>query len=658
MAYSPRVIAPVGQSLNKYFKPWLTPEDSFQVMNDVYVRRGVINKRNGFALLARLPSLNTSASLDVSTMTAASPMVITTSANHGLTTGQRIWIDSAAGTGGGTNTNYAALNDSWYEVTVTGATTFTMIGAQPTDNVSRNDWPIQTINGTGFGTYSANTAQIYLSIVGLSTYTVINGPDVLIAFDQVNAFEFNPSSSTWTITTDSSGGNPVETWTGRNWEYFQTYNYYKKLWATNWHDNIKYWDGAHWTVFTRTYDGTHSVTRARVVVAYKNRLIFLNTTENSVNFPNRARWSWAGDPTDVAAFREDFNNGSGWADADTDEDIVGVEFNRDQMIVFFENSVWTLTYTSNDILPFVWQRINVQYGSVSTNAVVSLDQNIVTVSSRGIIASNSTDVARIDLQIPEQVFEIETSLVDSSGTSASNARRVSAVQNYDLQQVIWPYPNEQPSSSTALRQHVRNDRALVYNYQEQTWSIYRVNWTVMTNFRTIDEKTWGNTSTTWGDASWTWGTSFASVDKIILLAGSDSGRIFEISDVYSQEIDDTGATVSFGFEVQTKRYNAFIELGQRCRVEFIDLYLDGNSGSQFDVSVTVDDNINAPIVLRTVDASSTTDTVKRVYVGAYGRNIQFKLLLSDEQIQGTPGQSPFGLQAIIVWTAAAGRLVL
>ena len=548
MAYTPRVIAPIGQALNRYYKPWLTPEDSFQDLEDVYVRRGVVKKRNGFATFARVPSLNANVPLNVSGMSAASPMVVTTSANHGLTSGQRIWIEGAAGGG------FSGLNYSWYEVTVVSPTTFTIAGLQPSGTVSGS---IQVIDSTGFGTYTANSATIYLSIVGLLTYSIQNAPSVLMAFDQRYAYQYNTGTNQFDLT--NTAGPTPETWTGRNWEYFQGYNYYEYLWVTNWNDNIRYWDGALWHNFLPSVDGSVTVSAARVVVAFKNRLILLNTTEGGTEYPNRARWSWSGSPTDTNAFRQDMFNGAGFADADTDDNIVGVEFNRDQMIVFFENSVWTLSYTQNDILPFIWQRVNVQYGSMSTNSVVSLDTNIVTLSPRGAIAANSTDVGRIDLQIPETIFDIESSLIESS---APNFRRVSSVQNFDLQQVIWTYPSEQESGTEVQKKHVRNNAALVYNYAEKTWSTYNVNWTVMCNFRTLDEKTWGNTPTTWGDAAWPWGTSFASVDKLLLLAGSDSGRVFEISDTISQDVDDTGAAVNFGFDVATKRYNAYIEMGQ------------------------------------------------------------------------------------------------
>ena len=42
----------------------------------------------------------------------------------------------------------------------------------------------------------------------------------------------------------------------------------------------------------------------------------------------------------------------------TDEQIISCEFIKDRLIVFFERSTWELAYTGNEVLPFIWQKIN------------------------------------------------------------------------------------------------------------------------------------------------------------------------------------------------------------------------------------------------------------------------------------------------------------
>ena len=53
-------------------------------------------------------------------------------------------------------------------------------------------------------------------------------------------------------------------------------------------------------------------------------------------------------------------DGGGYIDASTEEQIVSAEFIKDRLIVYFERSTWELAYTGNEVLPFVWQKINTE----------------------------------------------------------------------------------------------------------------------------------------------------------------------------------------------------------------------------------------------------------------------------------------------------------
>lgn len=54
MSLVPLVIAPFVTGLDKEVQPWLAPIDSFSVADNVSIRRGVIEKRGGYILLAQL----------------------------------------------------------------------------------------------------------------------------------------------------------------------------------------------------------------------------------------------------------------------------------------------------------------------------------------------------------------------------------------------------------------------------------------------------------------------------------------------------------------------------------------------------------------------------------------------------------------------------
>src|SRR6266480_6487526 len=57
MSYEPKLIAPFENSgLKKWYKPWITGAEAFPQIENVYARRGVVRKREGFRLLAALPA--------------------------------------------------------------------------------------------------------------------------------------------------------------------------------------------------------------------------------------------------------------------------------------------------------------------------------------------------------------------------------------------------------------------------------------------------------------------------------------------------------------------------------------------------------------------------------------------------------------------------
>ena len=57
MSFDPRLIAPFeGGGLEEYYKPWLIGDKAFEVLEDAYAWRGVVRKREGYSLLAVLPT--------------------------------------------------------------------------------------------------------------------------------------------------------------------------------------------------------------------------------------------------------------------------------------------------------------------------------------------------------------------------------------------------------------------------------------------------------------------------------------------------------------------------------------------------------------------------------------------------------------------------
>ena len=155
-------------------------------------------------------------------------------------------------------------------------------------------------------------------VMGLLTYETSNiNQEKLIGFSQTYANIFNTTGVFTNISFDTAGA--AITWTGTDSDFFWGWNYStdatgnKLLWTTNnvRADRIRYFNGSltqGWTIFRPTLNTTASrhLDTALMIVSYRGRLIFLNTKEadglTQTTHPQRARWSWIGDPINANAF--------------------------------------------------------------------------------------------------------------------------------------------------------------------------------------------------------------------------------------------------------------------------------------------------------------------------------------------------------------------
>lgn len=286
------------------------------------------------------------------------------------------------------------------------------------------------------------------------------------------------------------------------------------------------------------YTGPY-VKTAKIIVPFKDRLVLLNTIENNnpngdgtlgtnTAYPNRARYSHNGDPfaqnawyepntSDSSGTANNLSNadGGGFIDAPTEEQIVGAEFLKDRLIVEFERSTWELAYTGNQVLPFVWQQINTELGSESTFSTVPFDKAVLAVGNVGVHACNGSNVERIDQKIPQEVFQIR------NGTQTVN--RVHGVRDYFVEMVYWTYPSAtQPSTYTYP------DRLLVYNYQNQSWSINDDCITAFGYFEQQTDTTWSSTTLTWEEFTATWNSGIIAAQARQVIAGNQQGYTFII----------------------------------------------------------------------------------------------------------------------------------
>ncbi len=536
MSYEPHLITPfVNSGLSQYFKPFNIGNTAFPKLENAYAWRGSVKKREGYKLFKSLPA-------------ADKPV-------QGITT----WINPASLA----NTSVVfSLTKAYY--------------------------------------YNSGTAA-YENISFLA-----GGPGTAFSF--------------------GNGAN----------DYFWTTNFAGSLWVTNGlrrviatepaiEKGIMFWNGIpgslgvsggwsnHQPKVNDPGGGNETYLNGCVIlIPYKGRLVALNTLEGKQDgtttpqqtFSNRARWCQLGTPylqtsatyvppppfdtpgaPDNDSWRSDIPGRGGFIDADTSERIVSAAIVRDTLIVFFQRSTWRLTYTGDQILPFIWERLNTNYGSESTFSSISFDEAILTFSRFGWIGSTTNDVQRVDQDIPDQSFSVEAA--DGSFTGLN---RVQGIRDYYRQMAYWTFPPLAEDKATEI---------YAYNYIDKNWSLFKPTdpIRVFGNYYSNDDVVWSSLS----KATDIWKAFDDPEDNVwenlgtaqnfgfpFILGGDADGNLFQMFE-FNGNVSDTDNNAVFNFDITTKRLNPYLQEGHKCRLGYVDIYASTAIGGQITVNHFVDD---------------------------------------------------------------------
>lgn len=235
-------------------------------------------------------------------------------------------------------------------------------------------------------------------------------------------------------------------------------------------------------------------------------------------FVNRCRFSVNGDPTASNAWIDQQPGLGGYIDAPTKEAIITAQFLKDRLIVYFDSSTWELVYTGNNVLPFVWQKINTELGAESTFSQVPFDKVILGVGNVGVHACNGSNVERIDDKIPDTVFDIHN--------ADSGVERVYGIRDYYVEMVYWSFPSTDRNATQPF-----NNRVLVYNYKTGSWAINNDSITAFGYLNALAQQgeTWQSDQGEWQQDQTTWedGPNVQSKFKQVI-AGNQEGYVFYI----------------------------------------------------------------------------------------------------------------------------------
>lgn len=523
-AYSPLFVKGNTTGLVQSREDFILPADAYPTLQNAFVWRERIKRKQGYQLLGRLRRVFTTQALASTDSTLIIQFSLESSAEIQpgsvvITDGTNIFTDNGLGVLVGVPAGSGTINYA--------TTAYTVVGSIAPLTISFAYYPSLPV----MGIRSRDLSPI--------------NDEMTVFFDTKYAYNFSASGFVEFI--------PGTTWSsslsGANSNFFWSTNYWidnsaipiKIFWATNDSgtsgDPIRYTNGTgngagSWINFAPQIDASANLlTQCLILLPFRGRLIAFNTLEGpnlstSIPYSNRIRWAAIGNPfttpsaivttVNANAWRDDIRGQGGFLDIPTSEDIVTVGFVRDNLVIYCENSTWQLRYTGRSIAPFQIEKVNTELGAGSTFSGVQFDTSLVGIGDKGVVQCDSFKSERIDIKIPDLVM-------NHINNNNSGQKRVHGIRDFLQRLAYWIYPETDSSG-------IFPDRRLVYNYENDSWAIFTDSLTALGTFQPISGRTWANptgstpsTKLQWREANFSWVTKPLSVLSII--GGNQQGWI-------------------------------------------------------------------------------------------------------------------------------------
>jgi hypothetical protein len=209
----------------------------------------------------------------------------------------------------------------------------------------------------------------------------------------------------------------------------------------------------------------------------------------------------------------------GFLSAAIDQDIISLGINEDVLIVEFSRSMARLIATGNDLLPFGFFAINAEWGTIGTFSSVTMDQGVISIGSRGFVITSQTSSQRIDLEIPDNVFEI--------GLQNNGAERICSQRDFINEWIYFTYVPD-IDDDEAVTSDIYPSQTLQYNYREQTWAVFNESYTTYGTFRKLAGFTWATVGfefATWTEWNEPWNAGVASQLQPEVIGGTSQGFV-------------------------------------------------------------------------------------------------------------------------------------
>ncbi len=625
--------------------------DGFEEMNNCHLKRGVLEKSRGTSILGQIvkidtatlnPTLQTNPVMGVDNHLSGSneelivfdkvrmntfvsdkisgvillsvadvggsPNVVrfTVASGHGLVADDIVTITNT--------TNY----DGTFRVEAVAATTFDIESAfvaetmgttsqvnqeQFTDisqhrirfDSSAQAWDAPANGDTVKQAVSGATGTVDVVTIDYGTFTGTDAVGTVIFQRGTVTGTFNATGQLFesgtpaNIIGDAKTAGNDSNWTGDNTNFFWIANWTllgnPRTYITNGNDPVVIYDGTNLTQLfidiglNSARAGNNDVGNALLVFIVKERIVIFKTTENGIGFDQRARWSTIKDPQSWPT--------DNFKDAPTGDTIVSGGFIGDQLYIWFTNSVWRFAWTGDSVNPFEWERVDDQDGAIAQMSLTTKNSLQRGISATEIVGNNGNVVAPIDQKVPDVVLDWNP---DSAAFSVSEVLE-------EEKQIYFTYAQVETVANADGNKYP--DRALVYNYEENSFSVRSLDIHSMGESRLESDVGW-DLDDAWEDIDFAWNQLGSVSGFPFTIIGDHSGKLFQINVGGS----DDGSAIEFN--AKSARFNPYQKKGLDAKLLKVEVKCDINAGVSFDMELFLD----------TDSSAYSTTTITTTAVGA------------------------------------------
>lgn len=620
-------------------EPWLSPRAAFRELTNGRIYRGRLEKRRGYS---RLSELGVAAATKNGTGTGANWNTIYSTfsieadgriSNMIPETAVFQWEDASAGT------LEARLRIATYPVDPDSGDVDPTYGIDVVDagtgNTVIGSW-LDVVSGfavtwnahpdyTGAGP-NRGTLDYYAPhdkpCLGISSFKSVAGVESILAFDQDNAYVFDDTVQAFKKDTSTY------TLSGDDQDLFWTWPFDNYMMVTNGVDPVlKYTPGGSPTIeeIDSEFDSGsagNDLDTCLMVIRFKGRAVFLNTTENGTRFPRRARWSIAG------SFETHDTTGLGFADAPSHlGSIVTAQFIADRLFVGFELGWMELVDTQTDSPAFKWEVTTARHGAVAKMGTIQDSHRLIARSEYAMEAIDPTGQYEVDVAIPDFIRDLD----------ASQRGMTAAARNDAYHALWWTYARSEDSSPSRILSGQYDPKG------ELSWSVHTLPMLCFGGYSGSSIRTWDSFSPrSWDSLTFSWDSVRGESGYRTLLGGLSNGTVvaFDASDSDLREPIELVAT-SQGLAPFP---------GQVARLGWIDIYARATSDAVLTVGWTPNDRLSiAKSVTVNLTPEKLTDKVyRRVLVNRSAVFHKLRLSIS--------GSAFVAIDAIVPWFSAVGRV--